>query len=160
IHVRSELSWAVVRECNYSSEAALQANKVARLCGWLVARAGVGMAWAGACSDEFNPASCPAESLALFEHGRAVLGPLAAQARRHPAGHCGDPAVIRNDQELAVTRERITYFLDLLARLRISSRPEELPLVTSGYRAEVERMQREVLDYLNQSVPPATAKVG
>jgi hypothetical protein len=56
--------------------------------------------------------------------------------------------MIQNDQELTVTRERIAYFLDLLERLRKSSRPEELPLVTSGYRAEVERMQREMLDYL------------
>lgn len=63
--------------------------------------------------------------------------------------------MIQNDQELAVTRERISYFLDLLARLRVSSRPEELPLVTSGYRAEIERMQREMLDYLTQ---PAKAK--
>lgn len=58
--------------------------------------------------------------------------------------------MIQNDQELKITQERITYFLDLLARLRKSSRPEELALVTSGYRAEVERMQREVLDYLTQ----------
>jgi hypothetical protein len=58
--------------------------------------------------------------------------------------------MIANDAELAVTRDRISYFLDLLARLRASSRPEELALVTSGYRAEVEQMQREVLDYLTQ----------
>jgi len=64
--------------------------------------------------------------------------------------------MIQNDQELAVTRERISYFLDLLDRLQVSSRPQELALVSSGYRAEVERMQREVLDYLTQ---PA-AKVG
>jgi hypothetical protein len=67
--------------------------------------------------------------------------------------------MIQNDQELTVTRERISYFLDLLARLRVSSRPEELPLVTSGYRAEVERMQREMLDYLTQP-PTQTAKAG
>jgi hypothetical protein len=67
--------------------------------------------------------------------------------------------MIQNDQELAVTRERISYFLDLLARLRVSSRPEELPFVTSGYRAEVERMQREVLDYLTRPAQ-ATAKAG
>ena len=67
--------------------------------------------------------------------------------------------MIQNDQELAVTRERISYFLDLLARLRVSSRPEELPLVTSGYRAEVERMQREMLDYLTQPAQ-TTAKAG
>ncbi len=67
--------------------------------------------------------------------------------------------MIHNDQELAVTRERIAYFLDLLARLRVSSRPEELPLVTSGYRAEVERRQREMLDYLTQPAP-TSAKAG
>jgi hypothetical protein len=67
--------------------------------------------------------------------------------------------MIRNDQELQVTRERISYLLDLLARLRISSRPEELPLVSGGYRAEVERMQREVLDYLTQPASQA-AKAG
>lgn len=58
--------------------------------------------------------------------------------------------MIQNDQELKVTRERISYLLDLLARLRVSSRPEELALVAGGYRAEVKRMQREVLDYLMQ----------
>jgi len=58
--------------------------------------------------------------------------------------------MIQSDIELNVTRERISYFLDLLARLRASSRPEELASVSSGYRSEVERMQREVLDYLTQ----------
>ncbi len=67
--------------------------------------------------------------------------------------------MIQNDQELTVTQERIAYFLDLLARLRQSSRSEELALVTSGYRAEVERMQREVLDYLTQPAT-STAKAG
>ena len=66
--------------------------------------------------------------------------------------------MIQNDRELSVTRERISYLLDLLARLRLSSRPEELTLVSGGYRAEIERMQREVLDYLTK--PSATAKAG
>jgi hypothetical protein len=65
--------------------------------------------------------------------------------------------MIQNDQELRVTRERISYLLDLLARLRVSSRPEELPLVSGGYRAKVEHMQREMLDYLTQA---ATTKAG
>jgi hypothetical protein len=64
--------------------------------------------------------------------------------------------MIQSAEELEVTRERISYLLDLLARLRVSSRPEELALVSCGYRAEVERMQREVLDYLTQ---PATQTV-
>jgi hypothetical protein len=68
--------------------------------------------------------------------------------------------MIQNDQELKITRERISYLLDLLARLRASSRPEELPLVTGGYRAEVERMQREVLDYLTRPAACMPAKAG
>jgi hypothetical protein len=64
--------------------------------------------------------------------------------------------MIQNVQELTVTQQRIAYFLDLLARLRKSSRPEELALVTTGYRAEVERMQREVLDYLTQPATPSS----
>jgi hypothetical protein len=68
--------------------------------------------------------------------------------------------MIKTDQELNVTRERISYLLDLLARQRVSSRPEELGLVSGGYRAEVERMQREVLDYLTQPVTQTTAKAG
>ena len=44
--------------------------------------------------------------------------------------------MISNDHELKVTRDRIAYLLDLLARLRVSARPEELTLVSSGYRAE------------------------
>jgi hypothetical protein len=67
--------------------------------------------------------------------------------------------MIQNDQELSVTQQRIAYFIDLLGRLRKSSRPEELALVSSGYRAEVERMQREVLDYLTQPAAPS-AKAG
>ena len=67
--------------------------------------------------------------------------------------------MIQNDQELTITRERISYFIDLLARLRVSSRPEELALVSGGYRAEVERMQSELLDYLTRS-PEVTAEAG
>jgi hypothetical protein len=66
--------------------------------------------------------------------------------------------MIQNDQELKVTRERISYLLDLLALLRVGSRPEELALVSGGYRAEVERMQREVRDYLTQPGTQTTAK--
>ena len=62
--------------------------------------------------------------------------------------------MIRDDNELKVTQERVTYFLDLLKRIRIGARPEEFALVASGYRAEVEQMQCDVLDYLTQ---PATA---
>ncbi len=68
--------------------------------------------------------------------------------------------MIHNDEELRVTRERVSELLDLLARLRVTSRPEERALVSSGYRAEVERMQREVLDYLTQPATATAAKAG
>ena len=58
--------------------------------------------------------------------------------------------MIRNDQELAVTQERINYFELLLAQLRVTARPEEFPAVASGYRAEVETMQQDVLNYLTR----------
>ena len=40
--------------------------------------------------------------------------------------------MIATDQELKITRERVSYLVDLLARLRISSRPEELALHSTG----------------------------
>jgi hypothetical protein len=62
--------------------------------------------------------------------------------------------MIRNDQELAVMRERVAKFEKLLEALRQSARPEEWPALSSGYRLEIERMQGEILDYLVQA-PPA-----
>ena len=56
--------------------------------------------------------------------------------------------MIHNDQEAAVTQKRIAYFQRLLAELRVTATPEEFPAVAGGYRAEVERMQAEVLEYL------------
>ena len=65
--------------------------------------------------------------------------------------------MIRNDQELAVTRERVAALEKLLDTLRRSARPEELPMLSSGYRLEIERMQGEILDYLVEPAP-ATSK--
>ena len=58
--------------------------------------------------------------------------------------------MIQNDLELSVAQERIAYLERLLAQLRVSAQPHEFPAVASGYRAEVERMQREVLNYLTR----------
>ncbi len=58
--------------------------------------------------------------------------------------------MIRNDHELETTQERITYFQRLLAQLRVTAKPDEFPAVASGYRAEIERMQDKVLDYLTR----------
>jgi hypothetical protein len=60
--------------------------------------------------------------------------------------------MIHNDQELQATQERIAYFQRVLAQLRVTATPEEFPLVASGYRAEIVRMQDEVLAYLTRHV--------
>ena len=69
--------------------------------------------------------------------------------------------MIANDEELKGTRVRIAYFEDLLAQMRVATRPDLFPSMASGYRAEIEKMQREVLEYLtrhvSQPVPAALA---
>jgi hypothetical protein len=68
--------------------------------------------------------------------------------------------MIKNEIELQATRKRINDFLDLLSQLRHTTRPEERSAVMSGYRSEVERMQREILDYLTSQDPARTAMAG
>lgn len=58
--------------------------------------------------------------------------------------------MIHNDQELSATQERIAYFYRLLAQLRVTASPAEFSAVAGGYRAEVTRMQDEVLEYLTR----------
>jgi hypothetical protein len=38
----------------------------------------------------------------------------------------------------------------LLAQMRVRARPEEFPLMAGSYRAEIEKMQKEALDYLTR----------
>ena len=61
--------------------------------------------------------------------------------------------MIRNDQELAVARERVVHLERLLESLQKTARPEEWPAMSSGYRLEIERMQGEILDYLVEGAP-------
>lgn len=66
--------------------------------------------------------------------------------------------MIANDVELQGTRTRIAHFEDLLAQMRVTARADLFPSMASGYRAEIEKMQREVLEYLTRHVsqpPPA-----
>ena len=58
--------------------------------------------------------------------------------------------MIHNDKELKATQQRIAYFQDLLLQLRVKATPEEFPLISSGYRTEIEKMQDEVLEYLSR----------
>jgi hypothetical protein len=64
--------------------------------------------------------------------------------------------MIANDTELSAAQERMAYFQSLLAQFRISATPEEFPALASGYRAEIERMQKEVLEYLTR---PASSSI-
>jgi len=57
--------------------------------------------------------------------------------------------MIRNDQELEVTLERIEYFQRQVTHLRqIETKPVNYRLSVSGYLAELDRMYLEVRDYL------------
>lgn len=60
--------------------------------------------------------------------------------------------MIADDKELQGTRARIAYFEDLLAQMRVTAHPEQFPSMASGYRAEIEKKQREVLEYLTRHV--------
>ncbi len=57
--------------------------------------------------------------------------------------------MIRNDQELQVTLERIEYFQQQVTHLRqVERNPVNYRLSASGYLAELDRMYLEVRDYL------------
>lgn len=60
--------------------------------------------------------------------------------------------MIQNDTELKTSQQRIAYLQDLLLQLRVKASAEEFSLVSSGYRAEIEKMQEEVLEYLTRHV--------
>ncbi|MFQ5340969.1 MAG: hypothetical protein ACE5F6_05425 [Anaerolineae bacterium] len=57
--------------------------------------------------------------------------------------------MIRNDRELQVTLERISYFQRQVAQLRqVEDNPTNYRLSVSGYLAELDRMNLEVREYL------------
>ena len=64
--------------------------------------------------------------------------------------------MIKNDQKLKTTQERIAYFQEILLQLRVKATPEEFPLVSSGYRSELVKMQEEVLSYLTRHASETT----
>src|SRR5882672_3445426 len=85
---------------------------------------------------------------------------LGNQARFDPSRNCRGDFMIANDDELQGTRARIAYFEDLLAQLRVAASAELFPSMASGYRAEIEKMQHEVLEYHTRHVSqPAPAEV-
>ncbi len=57
--------------------------------------------------------------------------------------------MIRNDQELQATLERIKYFQEQVSRLReVENNPGNYRLSAGGYLAELDRMNLEVREYL------------
>jgi hypothetical protein len=68
--------------------------------------------------------------------------------------------MIANDDELKGTRAQIATFEDLLAQMRVNAPVELFPSMASGYRAEIEKMQCEVLEYLTRhACQPPLAEV-
>ncbi len=64
--------------------------------------------------------------------------------------------MIKNEQELLRTQERIVQFQRWLVQLRRTANPEVFKAAASGYRLEIERMHAEVMEYLLH--PPASAQ--
>ncbi len=59
-------------------------------------------------------------------------------------------AMIHNDQELKITRERIARFEDQLTHLRqVETNPANYHASASGFLAEIDRMQLEAREYLS-----------
>ena len=57
--------------------------------------------------------------------------------------------MIRNDQQLQVTLERIKRFQQQIAHLRqIENNPDNFRLSAGGFLAELDRMNLEVREYL------------
>lgn len=58
--------------------------------------------------------------------------------------------MIRNDQELQVTLDRIKHFQQQIAHLRrVESNPVNYHLSVQGFLAELDRMNLEVREYLS-----------
>ena len=58
--------------------------------------------------------------------------------------------MIRNDQELEGTKERIRYFQQQVEKLRqVETNPQNYRLSAGGFLAEIDRMNLEVREYLS-----------
>lgn len=58
--------------------------------------------------------------------------------------------MIRNDQELEATKERIRYVQNQIEKLRqVETNPQNYRLSAGGYLAEIDRMNLEVREYLS-----------
>ena len=60
--------------------------------------------------------------------------------------------MIQNDEELRYTHERIAQFQEILLNLRKTEKPSNYILMCKGYLQEIEKMQKEITEYL-RSIP-------
>ncbi len=66
--------------------------------------------------------------------------------------------MIKDDQELEAMLERIRFFQAQVAHLRkTETNPTNYRLSSSGFLAEIDRMQLEVREYLSAPPVPTTA---
>ena len=57
--------------------------------------------------------------------------------------------MIKNDQELEATLERVRYFQQQVEKLRkVETNPKNYRLSAGGYLAEIDRMNLEIREYL------------
>ena len=65
--------------------------------------------------------------------------------------------MIQSDAELRATQERLHYFETLLANMRVRVSANNFHAMATGYRSEIEKLHKGVLDYLtrhaSESVP-------
>jgi hypothetical protein len=68
--------------------------------------------------------------------------------------------MIRNDEEMEATLERIRHFQAQLAHLRkVETNPVNYRLSAAGFLAEIDRMQLEVREYLSLHPVDAASSV-
>ena len=67
--------------------------------------------------------------------------------------------MIRNDQELQGSQERIAYFCQVVAQMRVTETAENFPSLASGFLAEIDKMHAEIMEYLSRhATEPAPAE--
>ncbi len=57
--------------------------------------------------------------------------------------------MIKNDEELRATQNRITTLQEVLLSLRKKEKPSNYLLMSKGYLMEINKMQAEILEYLS-----------
>ena len=62
--------------------------------------------------------------------------------------------MIQNEQELAVTRQRIAAFQDALLALRRNQSPSNYAQIAKNFLYEIKKMEEEIHEYLQRLPEP------